>query len=144
MGLTLITSMRVCIVRRMNIGNRLDQAMKLARIKSQSELSRLSGVPQATISRTLKDIGVKGPETETIRKLAKACRVTFAWLNEGEGQPHIVTSTIDNQVSPALDNRISDALQIMQQMPDDKLDQIIRIIDVLTDPIYLKPEPTTR
>ena len=133
----LITSMRVCIVGRMNIGNRLDQAMKAARIKSQSELSRLSGVPQATISRILKDVGAKGPETDTIKKLAKACKVSFAWLNEGDG-PQYLTSITDNQIPSTMDTRIADALKIMQQMPDYKLDQIIKIIDVIADPASIE------
>lgn len=67
----------------MAIGDRLDKAMAAAGIMSQSELARKSGVPQATISRILKGGGAKGPETETIRKLANACGVTFDYLNEG-------------------------------------------------------------
>jgi transcriptional regulator with XRE-family HTH domain len=69
---------------RMDIGARLDKAMKDARFDSQSDLARRSGVPQATISRILKGAGKKGPETETIKKLAKACHVSFEWLNEGD------------------------------------------------------------
>lgn len=122
--------MRVCIVARMNIGNRLDQAMKAARIKSQSELSRLSGVPQATISRILKDLGAKGPETETVKKLAKACRVSFMWLNEGEES----TSPHDIPHQAPLDQRIAHVLDLMQQMPEYKLDQIVKIIDTLAEP----------
>ena len=70
---------------RMTIGDRLDKAMKAAKIESQSALARRSGVPQATISRILKGEGRRGPETETIKKLAAACSVTFEWLNEGRG-----------------------------------------------------------
>jgi transcriptional regulator with XRE-family HTH domain len=73
--------------RRMTIGDRLDQAMKRAKIESQSELARKSQVPQATISRILKGRGKKGPETETLKKLAAACSVRFEWLNEGVGKP---------------------------------------------------------
>jgi transcriptional regulator with XRE-family HTH domain len=69
----------------MTIGNRLDTAMREAKILSQSELARRSGVPQATISRILKGGGSKGPETETVRRLANACNVKFEWLNEGAG-----------------------------------------------------------
>ena len=72
---------------RMSIGDRLDQAMKSAEFESQKALERASGVPQATISRILKGGGKKGPETETIRKLAAACNVSFEWLNEGTGAP---------------------------------------------------------
>jgi transcriptional regulator with XRE-family HTH domain len=70
----------------MSIGNRLDTAMAKAKIPSQSALQRASGVPQATISRILKGDSKKGPETETIKKLAAACNVSFDWLNEGIGQ----------------------------------------------------------
>jgi transcriptional regulator with XRE-family HTH domain len=68
---------------RMTIGDRLDRAMKAAKIESQSELARRSGVPQATISRILKGGGKKGPETETVKKLAKALNISFESLNEG-------------------------------------------------------------
>jgi transcriptional regulator with XRE-family HTH domain len=71
----------------LTVGDRLDKAMELAKIPSQSALARASGVPQATISRILKGGGKKGPETETLRKLAAACSVTFDWLNEGIGEP---------------------------------------------------------
>lgn len=70
----------------MTIGNRLDEAMRRAGIRSQTALARSSGVPQATISRTLKGGGKSGPETETIRKLAAACNVSFEWLSEGIGE----------------------------------------------------------
>jgi transcriptional regulator with XRE-family HTH domain len=59
--------------------------MREARIPSQNALAKASGVPQATISRILKGNGKKGPETETVRKLAAAVNVSFEWLNEGSG-----------------------------------------------------------
>jgi transcriptional regulator with XRE-family HTH domain len=70
----------------MTIASRLDEAMREAheygpRGISQSALNRKSGVPQATISRTLK--GQTDPEIDTIRRLAAALDVTFEWLNEG-------------------------------------------------------------
>ena len=68
------------IVQPMNIAEQIDQAMKAFRPKpmSQSELARRSGVPQATISRTLKGISV--PETETLTKLAKALNIKFSHI----------------------------------------------------------------
>lgn len=62
---------------------------------SQSELSRRSGVPQPTIARILKGGGPKGPETDTLMKLAHALGVEFMWLQSGDepkqagGQPPI-------------------------------------------------------
>ncbi len=118
----------------MTIGNRLDQAMKAARIKSQSELARISGVPQATISRILKGVGSKGPETETVKKLAKACRVTFSWLNEGTAE-HADSEEASTDHYPAIDKRIAHALKIMQQMSDYQLNQMIKIIDTIAEPL---------
>ena len=61
----------------MNIAEQIDRAMKSRKPTewSQAELSRVSGVPQPTISRTLK--GVSVPETETLSRLAKALNITF-------------------------------------------------------------------
>jgi phage repressor protein C with HTH and peptisase S24 domain len=69
----------------MNIPLRLQEAMNRAGIKSQSELARGSGVPQPTINRILKGVGRQGPATETLRKLAAACKVPFQWLADGTG-----------------------------------------------------------
>jgi transcriptional regulator with XRE-family HTH domain len=71
--------------RGMSISSRLDEAMREARFKSQKDLERASGVPQATISRILKGAGKNGPETETLRKLAVTCEVNFEWLLQGAG-----------------------------------------------------------
>lgn len=65
------------------IADRLDQLMKLRGVRSQSELARRSGVPQATISRTLK--GGSVPELDTVRKLAEALSSTSPWLVDGLG-----------------------------------------------------------
>jgi len=61
----------------MKISDELDQAMRAYRkggIK-QAELAKLSGVPQPTISRTLK--GESVPETKTLIKLAAALKCTL-------------------------------------------------------------------
>ena len=70
----------------MTIADRLDQAMRDAKFAKQAVLARISGVPQATISRILKGTGKRGPESGTVRKLAQACRVSFEWLNDGIGK----------------------------------------------------------
>lgn len=70
----------------MTISNRLDAAMQAAGFNSQAGLARASGVPQPTISRILKGTGKQQPETETLKKLAAACNVSFAWLLAGDGE----------------------------------------------------------
>lgn len=82
------STIRGRIMRRMDtntIGWRLDKAMQDARIKSQSELARRSGVPQPTINRILNGEGKRGPETATLVALANATEVEFLWLLEGRG-----------------------------------------------------------
>jgi transcriptional regulator with XRE-family HTH domain len=69
----------------MDIGSRLDEAMRDAKIESQSHLARLSGVPQATISRILKGSGKQGPETVTLVALGRALNVEVRWLQTGSG-----------------------------------------------------------
>ncbi|MGT0250727.1 helix-turn-helix domain-containing protein [Burkholderia pyrrocinia] len=59
--------MRLYILR-MTIDDEIDKAMRLCGLRSQSELSRISGVPQPTINRTLKGLTV--PEFGTLKKLA--------------------------------------------------------------------------
>lgn len=93
----LLPPIRVGIFLEMDISARLDMAMDLARIKSQSELSRRSEVPQATISRILKGGGKRGPESATLKKLADACGVNFEWLNEGIGEPQRTLGKSDRE-----------------------------------------------
>jgi transcriptional regulator with XRE-family HTH domain len=69
----------------MNIGGRLDEAMRDASIPSQSQLARSSGVPQPTINRILKGQGKQGPETSTLIALARALNVEVRWLQTGNG-----------------------------------------------------------
>jgi phage repressor protein C with HTH and peptisase S24 domain len=67
----------------MTIAHRLQEAMNGAGITSQSELARRSGVPQPTINRILNGVGKQGPATQTLKKLAAACEVSFQWLADG-------------------------------------------------------------
>lgn len=69
---------------KMTIALRLHEAMHQAGIKSQNELARRAGVPQPTINRILRgDGGKQGPATQTLKKLAAACQVSFQWLGDG-------------------------------------------------------------
>jgi transcriptional regulator with XRE-family HTH domain len=77
------------------IGWRLDKAMHDARIESQAQLARLSGVPQPTINRILKGEGRRGPETATLIALANATGVEFLWLQQGSG-PQIAGKPVES------------------------------------------------
>lgn len=66
----------------MKIANRLDRLMVDKKVKSQSELSRLSGVSQAAINRILKGV-TESPDLETLEKLARALSVPVEALTKG-------------------------------------------------------------
>ena len=70
---------------RMELSDRLDLAMRLRGIESQSELHRRSGVPQPTINRILKGTTTK-PDTTTVQRLAEALDVSLTWLLDGIGE----------------------------------------------------------
>lgn len=76
-------------IQSMSIGDRLDKAMKSAGYKSQTALAKASGVPQPTVNRILKGGGKRGPETETIKRLAGACGVSFTWLMDDDNDAQI-------------------------------------------------------
>jgi transcriptional regulator with XRE-family HTH domain len=85
----------------MDIGKRLDEAMRDYSIRNEIELSqsglyRISSVPQPTINRILKNASVRGPETETLKKLASVLDVNFLWLHEGIGPKKRSASSQDD------------------------------------------------
>lgn len=65
----------------MDLAKQIDQAMRDWKPKrlSQAELSRLSGVPQPTISRTLKGDSI--PETDTLLRISKVLKISFSGLD---------------------------------------------------------------
>lgn len=71
-------------IRAMNLSDRLDYAMRVRGIRSQSALHRASGVPQPTISRILKGT-TEQPDAATMQRLADALRISLEWLLQGRG-----------------------------------------------------------
>lgn len=66
----------------MSLADRLRKQMRWRGIHSQSQLARISGVPQASIHRILMRSGY-APRTDTLKRLAAALDTTTAWLAEG-------------------------------------------------------------
>lgn len=87
----------------LKIAARLDEAMKLRNVKTQVSLAETSGVPQPTIARILKGTGKQGPETETLRALAKALAVHLRWLQEGLGPMDLSDNSPDANAQRDLD-----------------------------------------
>lgn len=65
----------------MDIAYRIDLAMKVAGIKTQAHLARLSGVPESTIARILKNAGQ--PTVENLAALAAALNRSLDWIVNG-------------------------------------------------------------
>jgi transcriptional regulator with XRE-family HTH domain len=101
------------------LGERLDQAMRQAGHATQTSLSAASGVPQATISRVLSNDGSSGPESETVRKLARACAVTAVWLAEGAD---------DGAVPYALNAAQCDWLTLLDHLGSDDIAEFSALI----------------
>lgn len=76
----------------MAISTKLDQLMIARGIRSQSQLSRASGVPQPTINRILKGNTVN-PDLATLQKLAAALTVPVASLSGEDSSPIPVPGT---------------------------------------------------
>lgn len=91
-----------CGMNNEKIAQRLDEAMDARNLTNQSKLARVSGVPQSTINRILKGGGKYGPETETLRLLAKALVVHLRWLQEGIGPRDL------SEVPGASDSSVAD------------------------------------
>jgi len=102
---------------RMDIGDRLDKAMKLAGYTTQAELAKASGVPQPTVNRILKGGGKRGPETATLKRLASACGVTFSWMN-GDEDPETIERTEIKVAEPHAEYK-APQIQLIYATPDE-------------------------
>ncbi|MFZ6813572.1 helix-turn-helix domain-containing protein [Undibacterium sp. Rencai35W] len=67
----------------MDIASRLDQAMIAAGLRDQIQLAKVSGISTYKINRVLSR-GTKSVNAEDVYQLAKACKVSVAWLISGE------------------------------------------------------------
>ena len=86
---------------------------------TQTSLANISGVPQATISRALSTEGASGPESDTVRKLARACSVSTGWLLDG----------LDDSAVPfALSSKQWNWLELMDQLGSDDLAEFSHLI----------------
>lgn len=73
--------------------------------------------PAGSINRILSGITPRGPETETVRKLAQTCGVSFIWLNEGIG-PRLRAADEDGAILP----EVLALAEELAALPAEKLD----------------------
>lgn len=123
----------------MNISDRLDIAMRRAGYRSQSALARASGVSQPSINRILKKSGVSGPESDTIKKLAQACGVSFQWLLDGAD----VTTPSNPPILPLIHVTLAELemLTILRQANGDDQAIIADLFKTIADHQSAEPDP---
>lgn len=116
-----------CRMNTQNIAERLDAAMKARKVKTQTRLAELSGVPQPTIARILKGGGRQGPETETLRPLASSLRVHLRWLQEGLGPMDVSEAAPENPVEHG-GELMADARQV-EQATKETLGHVVELVE---------------
>ncbi|QKS60867.1 helix-turn-helix domain-containing protein [Cupriavidus gilardii] len=118
----------------MGIADRIDRMMRERKFKSQSALSRASGVPQPTIARIL--AGRNTPETSTVLKIAAALGVTSTWLLDGPDEsPEYAGSRKSGTPEEAERARgtlrsaqIDRAVQLLEDMDDADLSRALAML----------------
>lgn len=125
-------------IAQMNISSRLAALMRRRGIRSQSQLARISGVPQSSIHRILTRGEDYSVGTVTLRKLAGALDSSVAWLTEGAevmsahagqrislgAQPPPATKTLD-------DGDMIEAVYILQRLSPDERRKVIAVLRLL-------------
>lgn len=108
----------------MELRDRLIKARKSAGL-SQEELAYRVGCTQGAISKI-----ERGDQktTHLLIKIAEICKVNANWLDSGTGEMHADISY------DALSSRERIMLKIMQELPEDKQDVLIRIGGTLHEP----------
>ncbi|WP_196486910.1 helix-turn-helix domain-containing protein [Burkholderia stagnalis] len=109
----------------MTIGDEIDKAMRLRGIRSQGELSRLSGVPQPTINRTLKNLTV--PEFGTLKKLADALGLDPVALLQGD-QLDASHSAPEKVMVESYVRRVA---TLMEGRSEEELSRIVQALELL-------------
>ncbi|MGF6697641.1 transcriptional regulator with XRE-family HTH domain [Paraburkholderia sp. MM5496-R1] len=115
----------------MNIGDLLDQAMKRRGIRSQGALSRLSGVPQPTINRTLKNVSV--PEFSTLKKLADALDVDVRSLMDGDisGSTSVARVSPEAEQAAMVGKYVRRLTSLFAGRTEDEITRVVRAIEIL-------------
>jgi transcriptional regulator with XRE-family HTH domain len=99
------------------LSNRLSVARKYAKL-SQEELALAVGLTQGLISKIERG---DQEETAAIVKIARVCGVRAEWLDDGSGEM-IDGLYVEN-------GKIKNAVLILQQLPEDALDEAIKGLD---------------
>src|SRR5690606_36041024 len=120
----------------MAISDRLQSLMKRRGIKSQSQLARISGVPQSSIHRILARGDAYSPERPTLRKLAMALNTSVPWLADGIEVVEGRNPASARQHPPVLDSppaggHIIEAVAILAELEPEDRRKIVAVLRLL-------------
>jgi len=104
------------------ISKRLRAAMKQAEL-SASELAGKTGVSRAAVSQWLNG-DIAKLKAENIFTAAKVLRLNAEWLATGKGEMDVIYGA---------DLKIDSVLKLMQDMPEYKKDQVVKIVGTLAE-----------
>ena len=109
--------------------------MKRRGIKSQSQLARISGVPQSSIHRILARGDAYSPERPTLRKLAVALNTSVPWLADGvevvDTRPPCTRQNAPAGESLPADGYIIEAAAILADLDPDDRRKIVAVLRLL-------------
>lgn len=121
----------------MSISDRLAALMRRRGIRSQSQLARISGVPQSSIHRILARGDDYSVGTATLRKLAIALDSSVAWLTEGaevmsaQAGQRISLGAAAPPAEPLHDGDMIEAMSILQRLSPDERRKVIAVLRLL-------------
>jgi len=104
--------------------------MQVRKVKSQSALARMTGVPQPTINRILKG-QTDTPELGTVKKIAAALDVPATWLAEGPSDEPPMTQgslKLETVVNRVRDAQTDAAYDLILQLPDSALTKLLGLL----------------
>ena len=130
----------------MNISSRLAALMRRRGIRSQSQLARISGVPQSSIHRILTRGEDYSVGTVTLRKLAGALDSSVAWLTEGA---EVMSVHAGQRISlgpqpPAAkaldDGDMIEAVSILQRLSPEERRKVVAVLRLLRGNADAEPQ----
>jgi hypothetical protein len=92
----------------------------------QTNMARHYGVRQPSVKKWFD--GGAMPDYEICKDLCVRARVHYEWLMTGRGP-----KSVDEY--PISDPRIAHVLKVMEAMPEYKVDQAVKIIDTIAEPV---------
>ena len=129
----------------MTLANRLRTLMRWRGIKSQSQLARISGVPQSSVHRILTRGEGYSPSRPTVARLAKALHTSVTWLTDGVDAPahtHGAVLTLRDASPPpgfySSPETLTDAYSaelhvLMQRLPEASRKKIVALVRLIVE-----------